>query len=33
MFVERNVITYVYWTRDVVTEQFPFIKLLKKLNF
>ena len=33
MFVERNFITYLYWTRDVVTEQFPFIKLIKKLNF
>ena len=33
MFVERNFITYLYWSRDVVTEQFPFIKLLKKLNF
>ena len=33
MFVERNFITYLYWTRDVVTEQFSFIKLIKKLNF
>lgn len=33
MFIERNFITYLYWTRDVVTEQFSFIKLIKKLNF
>ena len=33
MFLEWNVIMYVYGTRDVVTEQFAFIKLVKKLNF
>ena len=33
MFLEWNVIMYVYWTRDVVTEQFAIIKLIKKLNF
>ena len=33
MFLECNVIMYVYWSRDVVTEQFAFIKLIKKLNF
>ena len=33
MFLERNVIMYVYWTRDVIAEQFPFIKLIKKLDF
>ena len=33
MFLESNVIMYVYWSRDVVTEQFAFIKLIKKLNF
>ena len=33
MFLERNVIMYVYWTCDVVTKQFSFIKLIKKLNF
>ena len=32
MFLERNVIMYVYWTRDVVTKQFAIIKLIKKLN-
>ena len=31
MFLEWNVIMYVYWTRDVVTEQFAFIiRLIKK---
>ena len=33
MFLEWNVIMYVYWTRDVVTEQFALIKLIKTLNF
>ena len=33
MFLEWSVIMYVYWTRYVVTEQFAFIKLIKKLNF
>ena len=33
MFLERNVIMYAYWTRDVVADQFPFFKLIKKLNF
>ena len=33
MFLEWNVIMYVHWTGDVVTEQFAFIKLIKKLNF
>ena len=33
MFLEWNVIMYVYWTRDVVTEQIAFIELIKKLNF
>ena len=33
MFLEWNVIMYVYWTRDVVTEQSAFSKLIKKLNF
>ena len=28
-----EVSVYVYWTRDVVAEQFAFIKLIKKLNF
>ena len=33
MFLKWNVIMYVYWTCDVVTEQLAFIKLIKKLNF
>ena len=33
MFLEWNVIMYVYWTRDVVTEPIAFIELIKKLNF
>ena len=33
MFLEWNVIMYVYWTRDVVTEEFAFIKLIKNWTF